>query len=236
MRSSRKLEIEGRQGQRLVVDHLDRRAAAPEEHHGAEGGIVRKADDQLAGLRPPHHRLDGDAGHVGLRLKRAARSKISAAAFANRSSVVRSSCTPPISDLCTMSGESILTATVPPSAMMGRAASAASSGVVARMTGAVGNVVSLEERVDLERIEPAAVLFENMGDDGPGRLGVGREIVGQVVRRLHQLFLRLPVAHELNEAPDRVRLGRVMRDRASSKTRAESGSSPIQAAKTGFWR
>ena len=46
----------------------------------------------------------------------------------------------------------------------------------------------------------------------PGRLGVGHEIVRQAVRRLHQLLLRLAVAHELHEAAHRVRLGREMRD------------------------
>ena len=56
------LQVERRQGQRLVVDDLDRGAAAPEHHDRAEGRIVGDARDQLARLRPAHHRLHRDAG------------------------------------------------------------------------------------------------------------------------------------------------------------------------------
>ena len=45
------LEIERRQGKRLVVDDLHRRSAAPEQDDRPEGRIVGKADDQLARFR-----------------------------------------------------------------------------------------------------------------------------------------------------------------------------------------
>ena len=43
-----------------------------------------------------------------------------------------------MSDLWTMSGDRIFTATVPPSDKIGRAAATASSGVSARVTGVIG--------------------------------------------------------------------------------------------------
>ena len=49
-------------------------------------------------------------------------------------------------------------------------------------------------------------------------------------------FLRLAVAHELHEARDRVGLGGEMRDPRLLEDAGRSGSSPIQTAKTGFWR
>ena len=46
---------------RLVVDDLDRCAAAPEHHDRAEGRIVGEPSDKLARFGPAHHRLHGDA-------------------------------------------------------------------------------------------------------------------------------------------------------------------------------
>ena len=51
------LQVERRQRQSLVVDHLDRRAAAAEHDHRPEGRVVGEAGDQFARLRPAHHRL-----------------------------------------------------------------------------------------------------------------------------------------------------------------------------------
>lgn len=52
------IHVERRQRHRLVVDHLDRRAAAAEYDHRAEGRIVGDAEDQFARRTPHDHRLD----------------------------------------------------------------------------------------------------------------------------------------------------------------------------------
>ena len=48
----RQREIERRQRQRLVGDHFDRRAAAPEQQERAEQRVDRHAQDQFVGVRP----------------------------------------------------------------------------------------------------------------------------------------------------------------------------------------
>ena len=67
IRSRARFEIERRQRQRLVVDDLDRGAAATEHDHRAEGRVIRDAGNQLARLGADHHRLDGDAGNARVR-------------------------------------------------------------------------------------------------------------------------------------------------------------------------
>ena len=59
---ARELEIERRQRQGLVVDDLDRGAAAAEHHDRAEGRIVRNAGDQFPRLRAHDHRMKRHAG------------------------------------------------------------------------------------------------------------------------------------------------------------------------------
>ena len=63
---ARKREIERRQRQRLVVDDLDRGAAAAKDDDGAEGRIVRNSGDQLARLRAQDHRMNRDAGDASV--------------------------------------------------------------------------------------------------------------------------------------------------------------------------
>ena len=63
------LQVERRQRQRLVVDDLDRGAAAAEHHHRTEGRVVGEPGDQLARLRPAHHRLHRHAGDARARLE-----------------------------------------------------------------------------------------------------------------------------------------------------------------------
>ena len=58
---ARQRQIERRQRQRLVVDHLDRGAALAEDDDRTEGRIVGEADDELARLRPHDH---GKHGHA----------------------------------------------------------------------------------------------------------------------------------------------------------------------------
>ena len=54
-------QIERQQRHGLVVDHFDRRAAMAEQDHRTEGRIDSNADDQLAGMGPQDHGLDGHA-------------------------------------------------------------------------------------------------------------------------------------------------------------------------------
>ena len=135
---ARERQVERRQRQRLVVDDLDRGAAAAEHDDRAEGRIVGEAGDQFARLGSQDHRMDGDAGDAGVGPRRLARARISATASRTAPSLVRLSRTPPTSDLCTMSGERILTTTVVPSASNGAAAAAASSASRASSAGAIG--------------------------------------------------------------------------------------------------
>ena len=53
-------QIERRQGQGLVVDHLCRDAAMSDHQDRPEYRILGRADDQFHRVRPPHHRLDDE--------------------------------------------------------------------------------------------------------------------------------------------------------------------------------
>ena len=155
IRSRASLQIERRQRQRLVVDDLDRRAAAAEHDHGAEGRIVGEAGDQLARLRPQDHRLHDDAGDRASGRSAFARARMSSAAVRTASALVRLSTTPPTSDLWTMSRDMILSTTVAPCANSVDACATACVGVGGRKRRHHRDVVGLEQPLDLERIEPA---------------------------------------------------------------------------------
>ena len=64
---ARKHEIQRRQRQRLVVDDLDRGAAAAKDHDRAESRIVRNSGDQLPRLRAHDHRMERHAGDARIR-------------------------------------------------------------------------------------------------------------------------------------------------------------------------
>ena len=207
----RELEIERRQRQRLVVDDLDRGAAAAEHDHRTEGRIVGNAGDQLARLRPQDHRMDGDAGDARIAASAArARARMSVAASRTGCAAsVRLSRTPPTSDLCTMSGDRILATTVdPPWPATGRprlrprrdrapARRRDRNGIGAR----AARVISIGS----SQVLPAASALRTTRAGG---CEVGREIRRQARRRRHQGVLRLAVAHQMHEAADRVGFGR----------------------------
>ena len=73
-----------------------------------------------------------------------ARQDRRAAASRTSASLVRSSATPPTSDLCTMSGETTFSATAPPAAMIVQAAAAAASASGASVSGTARDAVGLE--------------------------------------------------------------------------------------------
>jgi hypothetical protein len=55
------VQIQRRQRQRAIEDHLDRGAAMPEQHQGAELLVGGDPDDQLVSARPADHRLHAEA-------------------------------------------------------------------------------------------------------------------------------------------------------------------------------
>ena len=66
---AREHAVHRRQRDRAVGEHLDRRAAVPEQQHRAEQRVDARADDQLVRLRPHGHRLHREAGEAGLGLR-----------------------------------------------------------------------------------------------------------------------------------------------------------------------
>ena len=72
------------------------------------------------------------------------------------------------------------------------------------------NAIGVEEPIDVERIEPGFSRRERLGDDLARRLGVGRELGGHARRRLHQVAVRLDIAHEVHETADRIGLAAVI--------------------------
>ena len=217
IRSRASFEVQRRQRQRLVVDDLDRRAAAAEHDHGAEGRVVGDAGDQLARLaaaRSSAARSSPSMRACGVAALHALAEYRCAAASA-ASALVRFSRTPPTSDLCTMSGDRILTATAAwPRQEWRRAASRASAGVAATHDRHGRDAVGRQQRRYLDRIEPAAALSTARADDRAapsatsGLKSVGR--LGGVSINASRASL---IAHHVHEAADRIGLGRKVRNR-----------------------
>jgi len=101
---------------RLVVDDLDRGTAAAEHDDGAERRIVGEAEDQLARLRPQHHRLHGDAGNPRLRTKLLRPRQDIGGRGAHGVGASEIEHTPPTSDLWMMSRDMTFSTTVAPCA------------------------------------------------------------------------------------------------------------------------
>ena len=65
---ARQFEIQRRQGQGGIGDHLHPDAALAEQHDRAESGVHADADDQLERIRPADHLFDDEALDRGIRL------------------------------------------------------------------------------------------------------------------------------------------------------------------------
>ena len=65
----RELEVERRQGERLVVHYFDGGAAGAEQDHGPEFAIVHHPGDQFEGGGTPDHGLHGKAVDTRRRLR-----------------------------------------------------------------------------------------------------------------------------------------------------------------------
>ena len=200
---ARKLEIERRQRQRLVVDDLDRRAAAAEHDDRAEGRIVGDAGDEFARLGPHDHRMDRHAGDARVGPCRLARARrMSAVGLAHRAlRWSRLSRTPPTSDLCTMSrrqdlhddGVALRQEAVRPRRRLRRRRA---RGAPAR-SGWHRPPAAARSRSDRATCGPPA---SARLDDAARRRDIGREILRQARRRRHQGFARFAIAHEMHEA------------------------------------
>ena len=123
--------VERRQGQRLVVDDLHRRAAPPNTTTGPKWDR-RQGPRSVRAAWPMDHRLHRHAvDHRAPAAWPATRASISRAAFTTACSLDRFSTTPPTSDLCVICWDRIFTATADPKTGSRRRSAPASSGVPA---------------------------------------------------------------------------------------------------------
>jgi hypothetical protein len=75
-----------------------------------------------------------------------------------------------------------------------------------------GDVVGLEQPLDLDRLEPFAAVRDGSPHDLSGGLNVGRERVGHRRRHLRDLLDQLAMPHQVHEAAHRVVFCRVVGD------------------------
>ena len=200
------------------------------------GSSARPAISSRA-FGPAHHRLDGDAGDARVGLQPLGALEDVGGRLAHRLLAGEVELTPPTSDLCTISGERILTATVPPSARIGRAAAAASSAVAARVDGRDRDVVGARAGAltSSGSSQRAALAAAPRRRSGARVAASGAKSCGRLSGVSIKLILRLAVAHEMHEAAHRVGLGGEMRNAAALEDACvETASSPIQTAKTGL--
>ena len=66
------------------------------------------------------------------------------------------------------------------------------------------NVISIEQPLDFDRIEPLATIGQCRGDDLPGGLDIGHKGARHRRRNLRQRLHHLPVLHQMHEAPYRI--------------------------------
>ena len=234
IRSRARWQVERRQRKGLVVDDLDRGAAAAEHDDGAESRIVGQAQDQFACLLPQYHRLHDDAGNPRLGTQR----------FRPRDNIGR----------CAAHGVGI-------GEIEHHAADIGFVNDVARhdlehdgrtlreqpgslRDGRIGiggregrhhrYVVGLEQPLDLDRVEPLTSVGYRSRDDFAGGVRVGRKFARHRGRHLRQRLHYLAMAHQVHEAPHRIIFGRVVGNPGAAQRLPTFWSAPTQTASTGL--
>ena len=209
---ARELEIERRQRQGLVVDDLDRGAAAAEHHDRAEGRIVRNAGDQFPRLRAHDHRMKRHAGDARIRPRTPCPREDIGDRVADRRFV--GEIQPDAADLRFMNdiGRKDFGHHPEP---LGQPRARGDSGLVSiagKERGCDRDGISREQPRHLDRIEPRASALHRTGDDCARRGDVRLEVLRQARRRRHQVVLRLPIAHQVHKPLDRIGFGLVARN------------------------
>ena len=206
------LHVERRQRQRLVVDDLDRGAAAAEYDDRPEGRIVGDPGDELARFRAQNHRLDDHPGNARVRSCRARLAEDLGSGVAHR--LLARKVQPHAADVGFVHDV--------PRLDLHHDGAAAREKWLCRLAGLLrifgkhgGNHrdrIGREQAADLDGIEPAARIGQRRIDDAPRRFHVRREMLRQARRRRHQVLVRFGVAREIHETADRVGFGFEMRD------------------------
>jgi hypothetical protein len=84
-----------------------------------------------------------------------------------------------------------------------------------------GDVIGVEQPLDLDRIEPGAAVGERRGNDLPRRVRIGRKLARHGGRNLRQRRHRLAMAHQMHEAEDGVAAGLVVRNSGAAQQVAD---------------
>ena len=111
-----------------------------------------------------------------------------------------------------MSGDRILTATVPPAVKDRLRELRCLLGTRRHGRGDNRDVVGTEQVPSFQRGEPLAPVGDDVGNDALRGGDVGGEVRRQTVRCLHQLVLGLAVSHDVHEPAHGVGFVRVMRN------------------------
>ncbi len=196
----RQREIEWRKRQRAVADGLDRLAATAEHDDRTERRIIGDADNQLAPICAPHHRLDQHAINVG-----AGRQSRGAIKHAMR----RGGGGDGRHDVQDHAADIGLVRDVARMNLDGAGAVFGDDlfrdgGGLARVRRELhrrdGNAVGGEQVRRLHGIEPLRATRQRAGDDRARAGDIGREGFGQAGRRRHQRVARLTPMHQMHEA------------------------------------
>ena len=80
-----------------------------------------------------------------------------------------------------------------------------------------GDLIGIEQPLDLDRIEPGAAVGQRRGDDLPRRIRIGRELARHGGRNLRQRLHHLAMAHQMHEAEHGVASGRIVRNAGAAQ-------------------
>ncbi len=84
-----------------------------------------------------------------------------------------------------------------------------------------GDLVGVEQPLDLDRIEPGAAVSQRRGNDLPRRIDIGRKFARHGGRNLSQRLHHLAMAHQMHEAEDGVATGLIVRNSRSAQQVAD---------------
>ena len=209
---ARKLQVQRRQPQCLIVDHLDRGAAAAERHHRTEGRIVGDPHDQFLGLRPHDHRVDRDAAQLrgGAKLPRPRQNIVHRLPQGARIGEVQTHAADFgfVHDVGRQHlGDHRFVAREIRGCKRNRLL-----GIAGQERRHDGDGISRKQFPDLQRIEPASARRDDARHHPPRGVHIGHEIRRQARRRFHQRIDRFAIAHEMHEAANGGGLGGEIRD------------------------
>ncbi len=195
------VQIERRQGQRLVAHHLDRGAAVAEHQDRPEHRIVSEAHDQLEGVVGVDHALDRQAVDPSLGPTRLDIGQHGARGFVHGPGIGQAEHHAADVGLVGDVGRDDLE----------RDRLAELGGRARRLVGRLHDhrldhrhAVAGEDALGLDVAQPFAALGQRGREDRPGQAGIGREALRDRGRHLAQDRLVAPVADQMHERPHRL--------------------------------